>query len=893
MRKRDGKESMYSYAELLAVLKSSFFLIGVSLAVFVWVIDPIIDAVFLGEETIVQRLFSPDAHEVYMRTIISAVIIIYSFIGSFLLKHFKQAETSLKISEQRFRKLFDENPAMLFTVDEIGTLISVNQFGIAQLGYTIEQLVEQPVTNMFHEEDRFLAQENLKQCFAEPDKVHRWELRKICHDGRVIWVRETARMVFDADGKRMVLIVCDENVTERHRLKERFQQVFNNSPNALIISNEQGEITLTNSSTTTMFGYESDQLIGMCIEDLMPERYRGHHPKLRQGYISDSSPRPMGAGRELYGLRKDGIEFPIEIGLNIIESDSESLVLGTVTDITERKKKAEQVIRFSRIFEDSLNEIYLFTADTLKFEQVNNAALQNLGYTMEELRELTPLSIKPEFTHELFEELIAPLRKGEKEKIIFETTHQRKDKSLYDVEIHLQLIKYGHEALFTAMILDITERKKGEAKLSYQSSHDALTGLINRREFERRTERLLSSIKQVKAEHALCYMDLDQFKVVNDTCGHAAGDELLRQLGTVLQEVVRHRDTLARLGGDEFGVLMEHCPLDDAHRVATAIQTAIQDFHFLWEGRSFRVGASMGLVPITNTTPNLTELLKGADAACYMAKDKGRNRIHVHHRDDKALSARHGEMQWVSRLQHALAENRFCLYAQAIAPLNNSQERHYELLVRMLDEEGNLVPPGAFLPAAERYNLITQLDKWVVENAFLALKANPAFLEQINFISINLSGQSLADADFLNFVVEQFHDHEIDGEKICFEITETAAISNLSKADHFISELRQFGCRFALDDFGSGLSSFGYLKSLPVDYLKIDGLFVKDMVNDPIDHAMVKSINEIGQVMGMQTIAEFVENDEIKGMLREIGVNYAQGYGIHKPEPLDKLMGLV
>lgn len=436
-----------------------------------------------------------------------------------------------------------------------------------------------------------------------------------------------------------------------------------------------------------------------------------------------------------------------------------------------------------------------------------------------------------------------------------------------------------------------TERKQAIDKVNYLSSHDALTGLVNRSVFERRAERLIASVTKDNRQHALCYLDLDQFKVVNDTCGHPAGDELLRQLGAVLQSVVRHRDTLARLGGDEFGILMEHCSIEAAHRVATAIQTAIQDYHFSREGRSFRVGASMGLVAITNKTANLTELLKDADAACYMAKDKGRNRIHVHHRDDTVLSERQGEMQWVNRLHHALTENRFCLYAQAIAPLHNSQESHYELLIRMVDEQGDIIPPGAFLPAAERYNLIGALDRWVVEHAFVTLAAHPAFLEQINFISINVSGQSLTDDVFMDFIIQQCHDHVVDGEKICFEITETAAISNLSRADGFISRLKEYGCRFALDDFGSGLCSFGYLKNLPVDFLKIDGMFVKDMVNDPIDHAMVKSINEIGQVMGMQTIAEFVENDEIKGMLREIGVNYAQGYAIHKPEPLNDILG--
>jgi diguanylate cyclase (GGDEF)-like protein len=433
-------------------------------------------------------------------------------------------------------------------------------------------------------------------------------------------------------------------------------------------------------------------------------------------------------------------------------------------------------------------------------------------------------------------------------------------------------------------------RKQSEAQLTFNASHDALTGLVNRREFERRTERLLSTVKQDKDEHALCFMDLDQFKVINDTSGHVAGDEMLRQVSSALQSVVRKRDTLARLGGDEFGVLMEHCALDDAHRVATSLQKAIQDYQFVWEEHVFKVGVSIGLVPITESTNSLSLLLRDADAACYVAKDKGRNRIHVYQPDDLETNLRHGEMQWVTRLSQALEENRFCLYAQVIEPLDGSSDLHYELLLRMIDNKGETIPPGAFLPAAERYNLITKVDFWVIEHAFGLLKENPAFLEKINFCSINLSGQSLTEPDMLEFIIEKLDNSKIDGTKVCFEITETAAISNLSTAMTFISTLIGQGCRFALDDFGSGLSSFAYLKNLPVDYLKIDGMFVKDIVDDPIDHAMVKSINEIGHVMGMKTIAEFVENDVIKGMLKEIGVNYVQGYGIGKPRPFKEII---
>ncbi len=433
-------------------------------------------------------------------------------------------------------------------------------------------------------------------------------------------------------------------------------------------------------------------------------------------------------------------------------------------------------------------------------------------------------------------------------------------------------------------------RKQSKDQLTHHASHDALTGLVNRREFESRAERLLSTVNRNEHAHALCFLDLDQFKIVNDSCGHVAGDELLKQLTAILEKVVRKRDTLARLGGDEFGVLMEHCSLEQARRLANAIQQAVNDFVFSWEKSIFKVGVSIGLVEINVQTRNLTELLKDADSACYMAKELGRNRTHVYHPQDEDLAKRSGEMQWVSRLNHALAENRFCIYAQAIEALNPGDKNHYELLIRKIGKDNEIIPPGAFLPAAERYDLISEIDKWMIETSFTMLKQNPDFLETVNFCSINLSGQSLSSMDALNFIILKIDELKIPAEKICFEITETAAISKLSTAMKFISTLKGLGCQFALDDFGSGLSSFGYLKNLKVDYLKIDGIFVKDILNDPIDHAMVKSINDIGHVMGMHTIAEFVENSETVEALKEIGVDYVQGYGVGKPRPLEELL---
>ena len=440
---------------------------------------------------------------------------------------------------------------------------------------------------------------------------------------------------------------------------------------------------------------------------------------------------------------------------------------------------------------------------------------------------------------------------------------------------------------------DITQHQVLARQLSWQASHDFLTGLVNRREFEKRLMGAIASAREDDQQHTLCYLDLDQFKVVNDTCGHEAGDELLRQLSALLRDRLRSSDILARIGGDEFGIVFNNCPLGNAIDITDHLLRNIQGFRFSWQKNTFTVGASAGLVSIDADCGDLNSVLGAADAACFAAKNRGRNRLHVYQIDDRELVQQRGERRWVARILKALEEERFRLYRQAIVPVtpNSREETYYELLLRMIDEDGKTVPPMAFIPAAERYGLMPTLDRWVISH-FLSQYQNYASLAFANapcphpLYTINLSGMSINDDNLSVFLAEQFMHYDISPQNICFEITETAAIANLSAAAELIQDIKKLGCAFALDDFGSGMSSFAYLKTLPVDYVKIDGSFIRNILSDKVDSTMVECMTRIGHELGIQTIAEFVENGDILKKLQDLGVDYAQGYGIGIPHPL-------
>lgn len=437
---------------------------------------------------------------------------------------------------------------------------------------------------------------------------------------------------------------------------------------------------------------------------------------------------------------------------------------------------------------------------------------------------------------------------------------------------------------------DVTEQRRLAGEMNHRATHDALTGLVNRAEFETRLRRTLDKAQEDRSEHALLYIDLDQFKLINDACGHSVGDQLLQQVAKLLRDSVRARDTLARLGGDEFAVILEHCTADQAHRVAQQICDRMEAFRFLHDERRFRIGASIGLVPVDHRWANTAAAMQAADTSCYAAKEAGRNRVHAWFDTDQAMRTRHGEMQWATRLEQALDEDRFVLFAQKIESLGAScPGLHAEVLVRLLDTDGSLIPPGAFLPAAERFHMATRIDRWVLKHAMQQVQTLPD-LATLDTLCINLSGQSLGD--------RAFHRHALDAlaaagaavcQRICLEITETAAVTNMADAAVFIDQARALGIRIALDDFGAGASSFGYLKTLKVDMLKIDGSFIRDVIDDPLDDAAVRCFVDVAGVVGVKTVAEFVDRPEVLQRVRELGIDYAQGFLLHRPEPIENL----
>ena len=596
---------------------------------------------------------------------------------------------------------------------------------------------------------------------------------------------------------------------------------------------------------------------------------------------------------------------------------------GTIADITERKR-AEQAIfaekERAQVTLQSIGDAVISTDAEGRIEYINPVAETLTAWTLEEARGRPigeVLSLVNEITREPIENpLLCVLGGGE---MSAPTDHSvLVTRSGHEVAIQESAApicdRQGRVIGAVIVFHDVTKERRLKRALSYQASHDALTGLINRREFDNRLHAAVLSAQRGEGTYALLYIDLDQFKVVNDTCGHQAGDRLLRDVTGLLQSRVRASDTIARLGGDEFGVLLEGCTVEQSTRIAEGVRQAIRDYRFVWGATTLSVGASVGVVQITAETESVANVMSAADIACYAAKDEGRNRVHLYEADGIS-HPRHREMHWVARVTRAAEENRLELYFQPIRPIARAgATAFHELTVRLRDDDGRLVSPGEFIPAAERYNVMSVIDRWVIQRAIERLKewAVRAELPQavnagtrtvlrpgpearqlrdgaaLPLLAVNLSGTSLNEQSFIDFVLQQVGEATL-AQALCFEITETAAVTNLSNATFAMRELKARGCKFALDDFGTGLSSFMYLKTLPVDYLKIDGQFICHVADDPVDRSMVEAICKVGKALGIETVAECVESQAVLDELGRIGIDYAQGYFLARPAPIERL----
>ena len=701
--------------------------------------------------------------------------------------------------------------------------------------------------------------------------------------------------VLQSHAARLAALAIERNVAEEalRASEAKFRGLFEGVIEGVYQSTRDGRLVSVNSAFVKMLGYDSAEEMYALPSSVMLYWSAPDRTDFVRRVDSDGEVRSM----EVTLRRRDGTQVVALENSRGVRDGTGRIVgyEGTFADITERKR-AEQAMFAEKdraqVTLQSIGDAVITTDASGRIDYLNPVAERLTGWPIDEARgraigevlQLIDEATRKPVAYSLDRVLLAGETAMPSDRNVL-VNRRGEELAIQDTT---SPIRNREGAAVGAVIVfdDVTKERRLKRALSYQASHDALTGLINRREFDVRLEGAVSAAQRGEGEYVLLYVDLDQFKVVNDTCGHSAGDRLLRDITSLLQTRVRASDTIARLGGDEFGLLLERCSLEQAERVADSIRQAIHSYRFLWGANSLSVGASIGVVRIGRETASAAAVLSAADIACYAAKDGGRNRVQVYERDHG--TNRHREMQWVGRIARAVEDGRLELYAQRIVGISATavDDPFYELMVRLREEDGRLVSPDEFIPAAERYNVMVMVDRWVVDRAIALLENCVRQGKTVPLLAVNLSGTSINDEDFLDFVLTRLHNEHV-ARALCFEITETAAVASLAKATFFMRELKARGCRFALDDFGSGVSSFVYLKTMPVDFLKIDGQFATHVATDPVDRSMVEAIAKIGRAMQVATIAEKVETEDVLAVLKEIGVDYIQGFHLAEPSVID------
>jgi diguanylate cyclase (GGDEF)-like protein/PAS domain S-box-containing protein len=693
------------------------------------------------------------------------------------------------------------------------------------------------------------------------------------------------------------LLTRFEMVNVVQEKSSKLASIVESSADAIIGKSLDGFILTWNQGAVNIFGYTADEIIGRHISVLFPNDQSTEEHE----FLNKIKNRKSVKNYETQRITKNADLINVSVTLSAIENAyGEMIGISEIARDISAQQKLKNIIdeehEYIKVTMDSIGDAVITTDKSGNLVYLNPVAEKLTGWRTDEVIGL-PLQVVFNIMYEStrlpcnnpFE---ACITKGKPVISLENTLLISRDGTEFIVEYSSAPILKSNKELLGVVIVsnDVTKQRYIANAMTYHASHDALTGLINRGEFEHKLEYAIISGRERNLEHALLYIDLDQFKVVNESSGHQIGDILLKEISSVIGNCIRSSDAFARLGGDEFGILLEKCNPDNAMRIAQNICKSVDEYRLLVDKRRHRVGASIGLVMIDDNWLSTSHLMHAADQSCNAAKEDGRNRVHLYIDKDHALQAHLGEVQWASRIEQAMEDNNFVLYCQRILPLKGKGGLHGEVLLRLKDEQGNLISPGEFLPAAERYHMVSRIDKWVVREVFDWMRQHHDQLNHIETISINLSGQSLGDKNFNAYVLDLIRHHAMDCSKICFEITETAAIINISVAEKFIDSMKRHHIKFSLDDFGSGVSSFGYLKKLDVDYIKIDGQFIKSLTKNAIDQATVRCITEVAKVTGKKTIAEWVEDESTEKLLKEMGINYTQGYLKHRPAPIDHML---
>ncbi len=806
----------------------------------------------------------------------------------------KQAINALELCKD----IVLSSPDLTAILDEEHRYININDHYKNKFGKKYQEFSGVCISNTFGQKQyKEIIKPSLDRCI-ETSETQKMNL-KVPGDGNSE-VHYEAICVLNEDEiskktSRVYLYLRDvtslkNKINELTEQKHLLEEVVNKVPNLISVRDASGKFILVNEATAKVYGYHAKELIGKSDEELE------HRPwKVESCIEIDTMVMQKKQERTILEetiTDKSGKKIWLQTTKQpfIDKSQDKLYLLGVSTNITQHRLAKEKLIQSERRFKDfaetaanifwELDEKlnYTYISGSIK-NLIGNSAIYPMGKSFDTL---FSNHSKCEFDFDTYKQILH--KKEDITNFTFNVKNENKEVDIFRINAKPIFNKKKIFLGYRGVIRSITEEKALLERIAYDAKHDSLTGLVNRNEFDRQLKRVLQKAKESDEDSILCYLDLDHFKVVNDAAGHSAGDQLLIRLAHMLEDKVRSSDIVARLGGDEFGIILESCPLNNAMSVCEEIQRSINQFVFEWDKQSFKIGVSIGIAMITENSANEAMIMSQADMACYRAKELGRNQMHVAHTDDTAIIERSSEFAYVSAITDALNNDRLFLMSQPIISVTNGGKdvHHYEVLSRILDVKDNIIPPNEFIRVAERYGMIAGVDRFVIKKAFQYHMQ--AYSDSDVVISINLSGNTISDPYILDFIKRELEKTKLDPSNVCFEITETAAISSITKAINVITELKEIGVKFALDDFGSGLSSFGYLKDLPVDFLKIDGAFVKNMVKNEKDRAIVRSINEVAKVMGMQTIAEFVESDEILDILKDIGIDYAQGYGIGKPE---------